>query len=257
MRVALLSDIHGHLLALDAALRDLDGQQVDQIVCLGDIALSGPQPHACVERIRALGCPTVMGNCDDLIVRLRQQGRAPDLMRAYARHGAWVAEIDVWSAEALTDADAAWLAALPLTITLPLGDGDGDADTTLHCAHGSPQSFNHRLLPTTPDAQLAAMIGVVEAKALASGHTHTPMLRQLGPLTIVNPGSVGLPMATDATGAIYNPWEYAEYGILAWEAGALRWEPRRIGLDPDAVRAAALASGMPFADRWRGDWSRP
>ncbi|HEY7976352.1 MAG TPA: metallophosphoesterase family protein, partial [Ktedonobacterales bacterium] len=95
------------------------------------------------------------------------------------------------------------------------------------------------------------------AEALASGHTHVPMQRRLGSLTLVNPGSVGLPMATDSHGAIYNPAGYAEYGILTWEAGALGWEARRAAVDEAAVRAAALASGMPHADRWRGDWSRP
>jgi diadenosine tetraphosphatase ApaH/serine/threonine PP2A family protein phosphatase len=104
--------------------------------------------------------------------------------------------------------------------------------------------------------ELAALVGPVEALALASGHTHTPMLRRLGALTLVNPGSVGLPMATDDAGALYNPADYAEYGILSWEAGALGWEPRRVAVDGAAVRAAALASGMPRAGRWRGVWSR-
>jgi putative phosphoesterase len=248
MRVALLSDIHGNLVALDAVLRDLAQQGADQVVCLGDLSLSGPQPHECVTCIRALGCPTVMGNCDADSLRLRQ----PNLPRQPSRWGAWVAAIDVWSAEALTDDDAAYLAALPMTVSIPLGP-----DVTLLCAHGSPRSFNHRLLPATPAEQVAALVGAVEAQALASGHTHIPMLRRLGPLTIVNPGSIGLPLATDATGAIYNPADYAEYGILTWEDGALEWEPRRVAVDADAARAAARASGMPHADRWRGDWSRP
>jgi predicted phosphodiesterase len=210
-------------------------------------------------RASELGCATVMGNCDELALRLRQRDRAPDLMRGNVRFGAWVAEIDVWSAEALSADDAAYLAALPMTITIALASAGRDA--TLLCAHGSPQSFNHRLLPETPDAQVAALVGPVEATALASGHTHIPMRRRLGALTIVNPGSVGLPLATDAAGAISNPAGYAEYALLTWEsgaaAGALEWEPRRVALDEVAVRAAALASGMPHADRWRGDWSRP
>ncbi len=251
MRVALLSDIHGNLLALEAALREIATQRVDQLACLGDTTLAGPQPSACAQRVRELGCPTVQGNCDVLALRLRAEGPTPELMGAYTRFGAWVAEIDLWSARALTDEDAAWLAALPLAITLPLDD----AGATLLCVHGSPQSFNHRLAPDTPEEQLAERVGSVRATALASGHTHIPMLWRLGDLTIVNPGSIGLPMATDDSGAVYNPAEYAEYGILTWEAGALGWEPRRVALDASAVRAAALESGMPHADRWRGDWT--
>lgn len=251
MRVALLSDIHGNLVALEAALADLAQQGAEQIVCLGDITLSGPQPHECAARIRALGCPTIQGNCDDASARLHRAGPMPELLVDSGRYGAWVGEIDRWSAAALTEEDAAWLAALPLTVEILLGPG-----ATLLCAHGSPRSFSHRLLAETPDERLAEMIGPVAAVALASGHTHFPMLRRLGPLTIVNPGSVGLPMATDANGARCNPIDYAEYGILTWEAGALGWEARRAPVDAEAARAAARASGMPHPDRWRGDWSQ-
>ena len=265
-RVALLSDNHGNLAALEAALRDIATRGVSQIVCLGDIALSGPQPHECVARIRELGCQTVMGNCDELALRLRREGPRPELLTGYARFGAWVAERDLWSAQQLTDEDATWLAALPLTVTIALEPGL-ELDATLLCAHGSPQSFNHRLLPepsAQPDERLAELVGPVTAAALASGHTHLPMRRRLGALTIVNPGSVGLPMEV-ADGTVVNPAGYAEYGILTWTTGAeardgaeaLGWEPLRVALDEGAVRAAAQISGMPHAVRWRSDWTRP
>jgi predicted phosphodiesterase len=252
MRVVLLSDIHGHLLALEAVLNDLATQRIDQIVCLGDTTLCGPQPSACAERIRALGCPTVQGNCDALALRLRAEGPTAELMDAYARFGAWVSEIDLWSAQALSDADAAWLAALPLTLTLPLDD----AGATLLCAHGSPQSFNHRLAPDTPEERLVELVGPVDARVLACGHTHLPMARRLGDLTIVNPGSIGLPIARTDSGAIYNPIDRTEYGIIEYAAGALRWAPCQVPLDAVAVRTAAQASGMPHTDRWGSDWTQ-
>jgi predicted phosphodiesterase len=252
MRVAVLSDIHGNLVALEAVLADLATQGVEQVVCLGDITLSGPQPHECVALIRALGCPTTLGNCDETSVRLRNEGWTPERLRGYSIYSAWFVAIDRWSVEALTEEDAAWLAALPMTVTIPLAPG-----VELLCAHGSPQSFIHRLLPETPEERMAEMIGPVAARALASGHTHIPMLRRLGPLTVVNPGSVGLPLRTDASGALSNPADYAEYDILTWEAGALDWEARRIAVDAEAVYAAARASGMPHPDRYRGDWRQP
>lgn len=252
MRIALISDIHGNLVALDAVLADLDTQSVAQVICLGDLALSGPEPHGCVTRIRERGIPTIRGNCDDLSLAMRTPDGAAAHAPGSGRWAAWVGKIDVWSARALTDDDACYLASLPMTSALTLDDG-----MTLLCAHGSPRSYNHRLLPETPVEQLAEMIGPVAANALAVGHTHTMMRRQLGPLTIVNPGSVGLPMAPDASGTIINPADYAEYGILSWKAGALTWEPCRVPLNADAVFAAARASGMPHADHWRGDWSRP
>lgn len=253
MRVALISDIHGNLVALDAALADVARQGVDVTVCLGDIALSGPRPGGCVARMRALGGPVVKGNCDQTSVDLREQGRAPDLMRGYAKFGAWVAEIDLWSAEALAAEDAAWLAALPMTARVELGPG-----AALLCAHGSPASYNQRLTPEMPEEALRAALDGIEREpglaALASGHTHFAMVRALDRLTIINPGSVGLPIVKDAAGAITNPADYAEYAIVTWQDGALTVEPRRIAVDAAAVRADAAASGMPHTDRWRGNW---
>ena len=63
MRLGLISDIHGNLLALDAVLEELEREGVDEIVCLGDVAV-GPQPAEALARVRELGCPVVMGNWD-------------------------------------------------------------------------------------------------------------------------------------------------------------------------------------------------
>jgi predicted phosphodiesterase len=255
MRVALISDIHGHLLALDAVLADIASQSVDMTVCLGDVILSGPRPAACVQRLRALGCPVVMGNCDQLAVDLRERGVTPERARGYVKFKPWVLEIDLWSAQALTTNDAAWLAALPMTTRVALGPG-----ATLLCAHGSPSSYNTRLTLDMSDAALRAALGRIADEpglvALASGHTHFPMVCALGGLTVINPGSVGLPILKDASGAITNPTDYAEYAILTWASG-LSVEPCRVTLDPEAVHADAAASGMPHADRWRGNWLAP
>ena len=253
MRVALISDVHGNRVALDAVLADIARQGVDVTVCLGDIALSGPRPGECVQRVRALGGPVVMGNCDQLVLDLRAEGVTPERERGYARFHPWVLAIDLWSAQALAVEDAAWLAALPMAARVELGPG-----ATLLCAHGSPSSYRQRLTPDMPeDALRAALHGAERERglaALASGHTHFAMVRALDGLTIINPGSVGLPIAKDTAGASRNPADYAQYAIVAWEDGALSVEPRRIEVDEASVRADATASGMPYTDRWRGDW---
>jgi predicted phosphodiesterase len=64
MRTALVSDIHGNTVALDAALADLKAHPVDQVVCLGDAIQGGPQPAGVVARLRELGWPVIMGNAD-------------------------------------------------------------------------------------------------------------------------------------------------------------------------------------------------
>ena len=65
MKIAIISDIHGNLQALDAVLADIDAQQVDAVFCLGDLVGYGASPNEAIERIRARGFPTVMGNSDD------------------------------------------------------------------------------------------------------------------------------------------------------------------------------------------------
>ena len=65
MKIAILSDIHGNLQALEAVLADIDAQQVDTVFCLGDLVGYGASPNEVIGRIRAKGFPTIMGNYDD------------------------------------------------------------------------------------------------------------------------------------------------------------------------------------------------
>ena len=64
VRLALISDIHGNLPAFDAVLAHISGRNISQIVCLGDVMASGPQPREALARLKALACPVVMGNTD-------------------------------------------------------------------------------------------------------------------------------------------------------------------------------------------------
>lgn len=64
MKVALISDIHGNAVALEAALAAIEEEGVDRVVCLGDVAATGAQPRQVIRRLRELGCPVVMGNTD-------------------------------------------------------------------------------------------------------------------------------------------------------------------------------------------------
>src|SRR5258708_31692588 len=91
MRVALISDIHGNCVALEAVLADIERAGVDQVVCLGDVAATGPQPHAVIERLRATGCPVVMGNADVWLLN-------PQLSETEDEATRQIEEIDLWCA---------------------------------------------------------------------------------------------------------------------------------------------------------------
>src|SRR4029079_1573854 len=106
MRIATISDMHGNNIAFDAVLADLQGQSVDQIVCLGDAIQGGPQPAEVVARLRDLGCPVVMGNADAWLLTGEETGAepiAPERLRK-------MSEIRTWSLAQLSAGDQGFIA---------------------------------------------------------------------------------------------------------------------------------------------------
>lgn len=252
MKIAVLSDIHANAVALDAALADIEREQVDRLVCLGDLATPGPQPRAVLDRLYALGCPVVRGNVDDRLLD------GPSLVPNAAsplpgdRRGVTLgqqAEIERWCAAQLTAADRAWLRTLPLTTDLSLGAG-----ATALCFHGTPQDNTAFVRGYSTYDELDGVIGGYRATVLVAGHSHVQLIRRHKSATFVNVGSVGLAEERDASGrwVAYVPW--AEYGMIRWDAGRLGIELRRVPFDLAALLQAGRASGMPHADAWATGW---
>lgn len=244
MRVGIVADIHGNLVALEAVLAALAAERVDRLVCLGDVA-SGPRPAAVIARLRALGCPSVMGNADaELLI-------PPDPIAAPNEDSRRHAEIARWAAASLSEADRATLRGYPPTLNVSLGD-----DGTLLCCHGSPRSFDEAIRATTPDAELERMLAGVAAGLLASGHTHTQLVRRFGAMLLLNPGSVGLSIDPVPPAApIRNP-PWAEYAVVESDLGRLAIGLRRVPFDADRFVRDTLASGMPHAAWYVADWDR-
>src|SRR5262249_37734018 len=113
MRIALIADIHGNAVALDAALADISHAGANAIICLGDVAEFGPQPREVLERLRALGCLNVMGNCDAALLDPRPANAEEET----ARH---MQEIGLWCAAQLSPEDKAFLAAFQPTVSQQL-----------------------------------------------------------------------------------------------------------------------------------------
>lgn len=243
MRVALIADLHGNLTALEAVIADLADANVDEVVCLGDVAATGPQPRETVARLRALGCPVVMGNTDAAALRPMRPVRLSPADEESRRF----AEIDEWCAAQLTPDDLAYLRTFRPTLTVPLG-----SDAVLLCFHGSPHSNTEAIVTTTPDAALAPMFAGIDAAVLAGGHTHAQFVRTYGPAILLNPGSVGLPYVAAREGTYNPPW--AEYGIVAWHAGCANVELRRVPIDTEMIVRPAMRGGMPHAQWWSDGW---
>ena len=238
MRVAVISDMHGNDLAFEAVETDIQKQEIDQIVCLGDAIQGGPQPAAVVQRLRALNCPVVMGNADAWLisgVETADEGIPAERLKK-------MGEIRTWSLSQLTEDDRAFIANFQPTVTLNLEDG-----LNLLCFHGSPTSFDDIILPAAPDDVFQNFLSPYADQILTGGHTHAQQIRRNGELFFFSPGSVGFAYSHyQPDGQFFaDPW--AEYAILTIEKDQTSLEFRRVPFDIQELIRIYRESGRPFA----------
>lgn len=227
MKIAVISDIHGNRLALEAVEADIARVGVDMVVNLGD-CVSGPlDPVGTIERLAAWNIPTVVGNHDAWVVE-----RERDQMD----------RVDRFTASVLGDAHKAWLAALPPVLDV--------ADGEVFLCHGTPAShsepwldgwFRGRDTTLPSEAEVTAHAGELKNPVLLCGHTHVSrIVRIRGGQMIVNPGSVGL--------QIYYGVPDARYAVLEKHDG--RWSASLRAVPYDVEGAMAQAVGNGFSN-WR------
>lgn len=226
-RVAVLSDIHGVLPALEAVLAEPDVRAADRIVLTGDIA-AGPQPVETLDLLTSLGdrVTWVRGNADRELVEV-------------ARGGHCEIEVSRWAGRQLRADQVDLLAALPLTADLDIA-GLG---RTVFC-HATPRDDEEVVLVDSALSRWSEVFAGLDdgVAAVVCGHTHMPFVRLAHRRTVINPGSVGMPY-----GGVGPHW--------ALLGGSGRVSLRRTGLDLDAACARIVAkSGFPdatgFADMY-------
>jgi predicted phosphodiesterase len=216
MRVAVLSDIHGHLPALDAVLAEVERAAVDRIVLTGDIA-AGPMPAPTLQRLLDLGDRAVWirGNGDRYLVTVPDSPPDP---------------VVSWAASQLTPELRTRLAGLPLTVTLDI-DGLGP---TLFC-HATPRDDEEvALVDSTLDRWAEVLAGRPE-QTVVLGHTHMPFVRLADRRLIINPGSVGMPYGRGGA-----HWALLGPGV----------ELRETPYDIAAACATLCAHGYPGIEEW-------
>jgi predicted phosphodiesterase len=239
-RIAIISDMHGNCVALDAVLADLRRAAVDQIVCLGDAIQGGPQPAKVVARLRELACPVVMGNADAWLLTGKETGNeniSPERLRK-------MSEIRRWSLAQLSKNDQAYIAKFQPTVSISLS-----ATRNLLCFHGSPASFDDIILPTTPEEEFQRLLGAHAPHILTGGHTHMQQIRRLGATDsfFFNPGSVGLAYSHQQPEDHFRVDPWVEYAILTAEEVQLALEFRRVPFDVGQLLAIYQSSGRPYA----------
>lgn len=255
-RIALFSDIHANVVALEAVLADIDAAGLTEVYCLGDLVGYGPDPSGVVERIRTLGIPTIRGNYDEGVgTRRGECGCYYATEQAKADGAASYAFTD----EALDDADHEWLATLPTEIRL---EHEG---VRILLAHGSPRKINEYLLLDRQDAQLVRLADQAAADVVCIGHIHVPYHRVMtaengGAVHYVSSGSVGKPKDGDpraewvelvlGTKAEVNaacPDDHAA-GPVGAPGGERVWlgaVVHRVAYDIEQVARAVVAAGLP------------
>jgi predicted phosphodiesterase len=223
VRVAILSDIHGNALALDACLADLAAAGgADRIIAAGDLCMDGPRPRKVLERLRGAGADVLRGNTDRTIALENPASYGPEERAAI-----------VWQRDALGPEWVAWLGAAPMTIAVGL-DRAG-----LLVSHATPKRDDEHIWPDADDAQLEAIVDGVVQQTLAFGHLHVPYVRQWRDRTFVNVASAGLPKDGDPR---------AHYAILTQQSGGWSVRSRRVAFDVDRVEKQLRKSGMPGVD---------
>lgn len=244
MRIALISDIHGNLVSLDAVLADIEKEKVDQIVCLGDVATLGPQPREVLQRVREVGCPCIVGNHDQFLLE-------PAILRDYM-DAPWFAESVAWCVEQLEETDFQFLRTFQPLLEISL-----DNTHNLLCFHGSPKSNTDIILAMTPPTNVDELLGGYKATVMVGGHTHMQMMRQHKGIMLVNAGSVGMPFeqALFVHAPRYLPW--AEYAIVNFVRGVVSVDLRRVPVDVEQVRQTAENNTFPDAIDWSKNWLLP
>lgn len=176
MRLAVISDIHGNLYSLLRVLEDIDSQDVDAIICLGDLVGYGPHPNEVIAMIRKKKILCIKGNYDASVV---------DNAFTYIRRTTINDFSLSWTVEELRASNIYYLANLPTEINMDI------CGKKIKFVHGSPRKINEYLDDANQDIE--EIMNSLDADILVCGHTHIPGTKQFGEKLLVNDGSVGKP----------------------------------------------------------------
>lgn len=197
-RIAILSDVHANLPALEGALLIADEVGAERLVVAGDLVGDGPHPVEVVARLRERGAECIRGNVDRQVLELATGGKK---LKKVVRSGKGQKSNRAWAALQLRAAptELEWLASLPAELRLRVLDQD------ILVVHGSPRGDTDYIFPSLTPAALARKLEPLTGtwpSVLVSGHSHLPFAREVGGVLVANPGSVGRPADGDPRGTL-------------------------------------------------------
>jgi putative phosphoesterase len=227
-RVAVITDIHGNLPALDASLDAIDQIGIGALYCGGDLVGYGPHPDEVCRLIEERAIPTIYGNYDYAIGRDLE-----DCGCAYVtQHDRELGQQSVtWTLANTDQRSKDFMRGLPFDLRFELGS------QRVRLVHGSPRKVNEYLFEDKPARTFERIATGADCDVLVFGHTHKPWIHQYGEVLFVNCGSVGKPKDGDPR---------AGFAILGLDdAGVVEASIERVAYDIEAVAREVAAAGLP------------
>ncbi|MCQ2957918.1 MAG: metallophosphatase family protein [Candidatus Gastranaerophilales bacterium] len=184
IKVAVISDIHGNMEALESVLNDIDNSEINRLLILGDLAIMGSEPDKTVTFVKNLSSKydvdIIQGNTDLFIVN-DGLPNVPDFAKNAIQY----------SKDTLSKENIEFLKNLPSTKSIKIGE------TSILMTHGSPRKNDENILPGKSIDEIKPMLEGVNDTLILCGHTHLPAGYQIEKQTVVNVGSVGRPFTED------------------------------------------------------------
>jgi putative phosphoesterase len=214
MKLAIVSDIHGNLIAFDAVIAAVQEESPELVVHGGDLVLNGPRPAEVVDRVRELGWPGIVGNTDEVL--WGGMAKVPKPVRPQFK-----GMMDA-TAALLGQERVQWLRRLPWEWR----------HEELLLVHASPGDLWNCPMPDASDEELQETYGGHEASTVVYCHIHVPFVRRVDGLLVANSGSVGWPVDGD--------WR-PSYLVIEGDQVSVR----RVEYDLERELAELRASGYP------------
>jgi putative phosphoesterase len=226
-RVAVITDIHANLPALEAALARIEQLGIERVYCGGDLVGYGPHPDEVCARIGERSIPSIYGNYDYAIAR-----DLDDCGCAYVdAHDREIGQRSVdWTLANTGEPAKDFMRALPFDLRFDVGAA------AVHLVHGSPRKVNEYLFEDKPPSLYERLAAAEDAGVLVFGHTHRPWVREHGGVLFVNCGSVGKPKDGDPRGA---------FAVLTGAERGVEVTIERVDYDVAAVAADVRDAGLP------------
>lgn len=234
MKIAVISDIHGNMQALEAVLKSIEEENCDKIFCLGDLAMAGPEPSKTINKIKDLientdftciqgNTDEMISNCDNQMIHMLEENN-PVMAHALA---ADVLEV--------SDKQKDFLRNLPAQKEIEI------EDVKILLVHGSPRKNNENIYCDLKIEEVEEMIEGVDANIIFCGHTHVPCGYQTNTRqTVVNAGSVGRPFSQEPLSC---------YAIIEINKGEFSIKHNLVGYDVQKASAILKERGFEGAEK--------